>query len=138
MKFLLFLFLVIAANGCTQTDVQTIEYTEITRGSYYTITATESSITVVKNRDASDPLKVPMKASDWEELTDLLSDIELASIPSLDVPSKAHQFDGAALTNIKVLTLDEEIVSPTFDDNNPPSRLKPIIDKLTELANAAK
>ena len=79
-----------------------------------------------------------MKASDWEVLTDLLSEIEAHTIASVEVPSKSHQFDGAAITHLKILTSEDEIVSPAFDDNNPPSELKPVIDKLIGLATKMK
>jgi len=63
----------------------------------------------------------------------LLLDIDLSSLGDLPVPSKRHQFDGAQVASLKITTEHQVYASPSFDHDNPPVALRPLIDFILAL-----
>ena len=157
MKFILLIFSTIMINACggskdlasntgdnysslTQEErdminnIQMLEYTANSRGSHILVRITEKFINYKLNRN-DELIAIPNTEKNWNDLMLLMADLDVKTIPSLEAPSKAHQYDGAAHATFSVyVQKDEEgLQTPTFDAGNPHKAIAPIIDKMMSL-----
>jgi hypothetical protein len=121
-------------NGEMLNTIQMLEYTANSRGSHILIRITEKFINYKLNRN-DELIAIPNTAANWSELMTLMSKIELKSIPELEAPSKAHQYDGAAHATFSVYKENDEksLQTPTFDAGNPNKTIAPVVDKMLSL-----
>ena len=111
-----------------------LEYTANSRGSHILVRITEKFINYKLNRN-DELISIPNTEKNWNDLMLLMADLDVKTIPSLEAPSKAHQYDGAAHATFSVyVQKDEEgLQTPTFDAGNPHKAIAPIIDKMMSL-----
>lgn len=69
----------------------------------------------------------------FRSLYKVTKNITVEEIDKIKVPSKKYQFDGAMLTTVEFSILDKVYRSSSFDHDNPPEELKPLIDYLKSL-----
>lgn len=109
-----------------------VEYTAITRGTFIMINYENNSLSFQKDRNA----KKIVKALTQDEITSLnakLAALDFNSLNTLEPPSKAHQYDGAAGATLKVTANGVTHQTPTFDHGNPPKTIEALVYELISL-----
>lgn len=115
----------------------TIRYRAHTRGSLTIIVLDNKTVSVQKSFDV-EPEAKSCSDEDWNKLMDLVSAFNLKSMSTLEAPSKAFQYDGAAIANFKI-TKDEETYSvPSFDAGNPNKEIAELIEMVLKIAEKSK
>lgn len=126
-----------ANNKMAQNETISIEYSAVTRGSYKSITIANKEVSWVNERNAkAETLKLDDKQ--WRQVVGLTNAIDLVAIPELEAPSKAHQYDGAAIGTLKVTKNGVTYQSQAFDAGNPNTILADLIEKMIALTNRKK
>ncbi|WP_336066439.1 hypothetical protein [Mesoflavibacter sp. CH_XMU1404-2] len=115
-----------------QTENMIFEYTAITRGSYTMVKANKDTITYQLSRASKEETKDCTKQN-WDTLTNLASNVDITKIDQLEAPSKAHQYDGAAIANLNVTVGDKTYRTQSFDAGNPPKEIAEIVNYLLSL-----
>ncbi len=116
-----------------QTSFFKIEYEAYTRGAAEYILLENGQIKHVLNRQ--DTVSKPLKEIHYKKLSAFLKELNLSSLETLSIPSTRHQSDGSMAASLLISDKDQkEYVTPTFDDNNPPKEIKPLIDYLKSIA----
>ena len=121
----------------TQTDSISFKYTAITRGSYTMVKAEKDAVTYQLSRTSKEETKACSK-EDWETLKKLADNIDISTIDKLEPPSKAHQYDGAAIANLTITVGDKTYQTQSFDAGNPPKEIADIVSHLLSLATDTK
>ena len=103
-----------------------IEYKSFGRSGSEYILLEKSTLKYVENRQ--DTIMKRLKRKHYKALHEYFKEINLNSLRTLEVPSKKHQFDGALATTLTITDPKPEVYrTPTFDDDNPPKKIKGII-----------
>lgn len=113
-----------------------IEYKSITRGLSEYILVERKNKKQVQLIYTKNNQEVTNRALDKKELQDIfdrLKYLDVNNIHQLDVPSKKHQYDGAMITTISITAQQKLFKSPSFDHDNPPKKLLPLIHYLKSL-----
>ena len=116
-------------------DTITIQYSAITRGSFYVLTVSNKKAIVKKNR-SDEPTIITIDATDWKDLMQLVDITNLKGMPSMKAPSAARLYDGAAIGELKITKAGETYEVPTFDAGNPNTEVAEIINKMLAIAKA--
>jgi len=120
-------------------DVEKDYFTGVSQIEYSTssLSGFEKIVLTTKRFERSSSSRVATKGglSTTDRVTRdrLLLDIDLSSLGDLPVPSKRHQFDGAQVASLKITTEHQVYASPSFDHDNPPVALRPLIDFILAL-----
>ncbi|MBQ0770076.1 MAG: hypothetical protein KBT58_12365 [Bizionia sp.] len=121
----------------TQNENISLEYSAVTRGSYKSITITNKVVSWVNERNAkAQTLKLDDKQ--WRQVVELTNAIDLVAIPELEAPTKAHEYDGAAIGTLIVSKNGVTYQSQAFDAGNPNTVLADLIEKMIALTNRKK
>lgn len=141
MKIISLLFLTLfLGKGCneeTQNDIKTavIEYTANTRGYFQKITIKDQMVTISKDRDGKDkPVATKISDSDWKDLINSFSDINLEELKDLKAPTEKRFYDGAAMANLRITYKEKQYDSQTFDHGTPPVEIEKFVNKIVSLA----
>ena len=120
-------------------DVEEDYFTGVSQVEYSTssLSGFEKIVLTTKRFERSSSSRVATKGglSTTDRVTRdrLLLDIDLSSLGDLPVPSKRHQFDGAQVASLKITTEHQVYTRPSFDHDNPPVALRPLIDFILAL-----
>lgn len=109
------------------------EYSAITRGSFKQVKISDSQISVQKNRSEKAVL-LNCKKEDWDKLMDLMKDIRLENLSKLEAPSKAHQYDGAAIASLTIIKDGKTYQSASFDHGKPPKEIDALVTYILSLS----
>ena len=108
----------------------TITYTASTRGFFELITISQDSMLVTNDRSLNKKITSSCSEKDWNHLLNLIQEVDLASFPSLEAPSKANQYDGAAMATLEITFNDKTYKTNIFDHGNPPESIELIVNKV--------
>ncbi|WP_353779157.1 hypothetical protein [Winogradskyella sp. 3972H.M.0a.05] len=111
----------------------TITYEASTRGYFHKVWVTKDTIRTTTDRYMKSIEGYPCPEKDWEELMEAMKDIKLTSLSELEPPSKAFQYDGAAMASLKVQDGDVIYATPIFDNGNPPKSIAAVVKKVLSL-----
>ncbi|SDZ78391.1 hypothetical protein [Bizionia paragorgiae] len=120
-----------------QSEDLSLEYEAVTRGTYKNITIKNRMVSWVNERNAK-PQVVSLDDKQWESLVTLVNAVDLTSIPKLEAPSKAHQYDGAPIGSLTVSKNGETYKTQAFDAGNPHADLVEVIEQMMALTNGKK
>src|SRR5690606_2236202 len=147
MKTLSIIFLLlISANGCSQ-DTETVtkkegknnpvvEYEAASRGFFLKVRVTQDSISVANNRNSMS--SVASTTSQWNKITNALSDVEIEKIGTLAPPTERRAVDAAAHAFLTIKTGDTVHTSPTFDHGNPPVEIESLVKAILTLSKTVE
>jgi len=116
-----------------QDNSYTIKYTATSRGIFQQVIVSDTIISFQKNR-SSKPISKAFSKDDWKQLTTKIENIKLSNIAKLEPPSKAHQYDGAALANLKITYQGKDYQTQTFDHGNPPKEIALLVKEILSIA----
>ena len=113
----------------TQDTITTIEYSAVTRGSFKQVKITNKTITFRNSRGEKPTTRVCTE-EEWATLSAMLQKIDVKRLPSLEPPSKAHQYDGAAIATLIITKDGETYQTQSFDAGNPNAAIEDLVNEL--------
>ncbi|PQJ21644.1 hypothetical protein [Tenacibaculum sp. SG-28] len=120
--------------GYTQTDTPKFDklvYKIKARGSFSQLTVFPDKIIYVNGDSYKNH---PITANDYQELSDLLNEIDASKIPSFKAPTNERARDKAMQANVSVYLRDSTYSSQAFDAGAPPVPLQKLLEKVFELS----
>ena len=126
---------VIASNIETipQEQIISFEYVASARSSYQKILITKNKALITKKRGANFT-GTSLNIEGWNALTEFLKEINLEELSVLEAPSKDFQFDGAAITRLKVISNGKTYETPPFDHGNPPKEIEALVKEILSIS----
>lgn len=112
-------------------DNITFEYSARSRGYYLTVYVSniDNMLLVTKHQDMK-PARQTYSQEDWGKLISEMNTLELKSLETMEAPSKAHQYDGAAIASLKITVNENSYQTMSFDHGNPPEKIKELVNTL--------
>ncbi len=144
MKYLIVvLFSFFMNNECGQKDqggtiLKSVTYQAATRGSKYECTVAKDGIRVISSGIKANSSQDNISEKDWGDIKKMIKKLDLSKIVDLEAPSSKSHTDRALIGSLQVVVGDVVYESSTFDDGNPPEELKPLIDKISALAETVE
>lgn len=129
--FIILLSILVTSESCNvnaQNETTLISYEASTRGSSIKISITPERL--IYNDEVS-----TIKTENWNSIINLLADINLDTIHTLEAPSQNRFRDAAMAAQIKITTSEQTFISSQFDHGNPPEDLSLIVKEILSLAN---
>lgn len=114
-----------------------IEYKAHSRGAFSQIILDNKTVSV-KNGRTTEPNVKTCSTEDWNAILEQVSELNLKALPTLEAPSKAHQYDGAALANFSITKDGETYSVPTFDAGNPNEEIKSLYKLVMKISDSTK
>ena len=133
MKLLfIFIFSLVSLSNCNSQSHEdfTLNYSATTRGSSIILDATSSEI---EYSDMDGDKNITLNKSQWDEIKELISKIDVDEIENLEAPSNGSHTDRALVATLSITIGDKTYESVNFDHGNPPVELKKLIDGLFEI-----
>ena len=142
------LFMMLFSNEChhhasqisfsAQDDIR-FTYEASSRGFYEIKEITKDSILFSNDRNLKEVEVFKCDANDWNELIELLKEIDVKSISQLEAPTKKHQVDAAAMATFSVKIDNETYETNVFDHGYPPKPISALVNKVLSMKeNMAK
>lgn len=116
-----------------QDNLYIIDYTAQSRGLFQQIIISDQIVSIQKDRN-SKPISHPYSNSDWAKLITLLDNVNIESISKLEPPSKAHQYDGAAIATLKITYKGKTYKTQSFDHGNPPKKIEALVNEILSIS----
>ncbi len=113
-------------------NIVAIEYTATSRSNYASIKATARKVFVTLEKDKA-PAAYTNTVQKWETLLKSAESITVEAISSIEAPSKAFQYDGAAIAHLKITKNNTTYTTQAFDHGNPPKEIETLIKALLSL-----
>jgi hypothetical protein len=110
-----------------------LEYSAISRGSYYKVIISPHYISVQSDPQAQAVTK-NCSDSDWSRITHALNTLTLEQIPELKAPSEDRFFDGAATAQLRIIIEDKIFESQGFDHGKPPEAIEGLVKEILSLS----
>ncbi len=110
--------------------VVSIFYESGTRMSTFTFTIDAKKIAITKTGFDAYETELETPDETWNRFLGLISKIDLTALANLSPPSSLHASDRAAYGRLVIKTGSQTYTSPMFDDNNPPSDLKALVEEI--------
>ena len=123
----------IERGAVSDEDITNISYEALSRGFYEKIWVENDSITVTSNRDHKIVRRYSTPEKDWNELMDLLKDLNIDGMTDLEAPTSKRLYDGAAIATLAVLKGKQETKSNSFDHGHPPQAIEAIVNKVISM-----
>lgn len=124
--------LIVATKEAINNSI-TFEYSTSARGSYKSIKINDSGISISAKR-SSKPVSKKYKKAHWNTLLDLVKNIDLEALSSLEPPSKDHQFDGAPLAHFKITKDNKTYEVASFDHGKPHPIIEPLVKEILSMS----
>ncbi|GAA4273295.1 hypothetical protein GCM10022258_25890 [Aquimarina gracilis] len=120
----------------SQSDIISIEYQAVSRGTFFQVSVSEKFIqkTIDRNLKTIDSRKCSKK--DWETIQSLIQNIDLNTINALKAPTDKRLFDGAAHAQLKISYKTKIFTSNGFDHGNPPEEIKQLVNTILSLSES--
>jgi len=115
-----------------QKEEYTIEYTAVTRGTFINIVVKSDSITYQKDRRTKAETRT-FNAEEKDAIYAKLNAVNLKELPSLEAPSKAHQYDGAAGAILTIVKNGQTYRSQTFDHGQPNTKIEDLVSTILSM-----
>jgi len=114
-----------------QGKIITYEYKAVSRGFFLFINlSNDGHYLTVATHPNMKPAKQTYTDEQWGKLLNELNKVNLKDIPNLEAPSKNHQFDGAAVADLKIIIDGKGYQTMSFDHGNPPQEISEIVKLL--------
>lgn len=110
-----------------------LTYQAVSRGFFLKIWVEGDSLSFTSDYNLKEVNTYQISQEEKEALLTLLNNIDATALPGLESPSKAHQYDGAAIATFEI-SKDEEIYKTSaFDHGNPSVVIKDLVEKMLSI-----
>jgi len=110
-----------------------IEYTALSRGLNHMIEIVNKTISIQKDSD-SKPKTKNCSNEEWTKIVSLFKLINLNSLSTLEAPTEARFYDGAAIANLKITYEGEIFETAGFDHGNPPKEIEALVKEILSIS----
>ena len=110
-----------------------VTYEANTRGFYEKIWVKDGQLSFTNQRTAKAVMTNPISKKNMDELLGYMEDVDVKSLPELEAPSKAFQYDGAAIATLEIENEEGSFKTSAFDHGNPPEAIKALVKKLLSI-----
>lgn len=117
----------------TTQNISAISYEASTRGFYERVWITKDSITITTDRDHVNKMTYTTLENDWNDLMQLLKDVNIEAMPELESPTAMRHYDGAPFASLFVTQGDTETQSNSFDHGHPPKAIEAVVNKVLSI-----
>lgn len=117
----------------TSNEDHILEYTAISRGSYYKIVISSEHISVQRGHESKAIIK-KCSAENWSKLMQALNAIDLNEISDLKAPTEKRLFDGAAGAQLKISADKVVYETQSFDHGVPPKAIENLVKEILSIA----
>ena len=114
-------------------DKYTIEYSAITRGTYKTISFVDNTLFYSNDRNTK-PTARTCNADERAIISKLVNELNLDALATLEAPSKAHQYDGAAGATFSITNNGKTYQTQTFDHGKPHEDIAELVNALMSMS----
>ena len=122
------------SNTEKQSNVPTLEYDEITRGSYLKISLTNNVALITEGRERA-TREVILPEDVVKQIGIVYNMIDVKQLPNLKAPTEKRFYDGAPTAQFKVIFSKDNIIESTgFDGGYPPSEIETIVNQIRALS----
>jgi hypothetical protein len=128
---LVLLFMTTSLVAQTKQTFDKITYKAETRGTQVQITLEGDE--VVFNRNGQQK-KYQVSYVRKAKIQKLLSEVSLNALKTLEVPSNKRSSDAALQARLEIEQRGVRYTSPTFDEGNPPTKIKELVHLLLDLS----
>lgn len=115
-----------------QTNDKTIIYKALSRGTYLSLEIKGNTLSYQKSH-SEEASTHTVESRKLNEISRALENISLESLSKLEPPSKKHQFDGAEIASLEVITNETSYKTPAFDHGNPPKEISTLVELIISL-----
>ena len=127
-------------NASTTAEKNSLEefqliYKANTRGFFQEIKIKDHNVYISNDRNGTNnqnPVKIADK--DWQNITELVSKVNLDGLAELKSPTEKRFYDGAAIANLSITKNDQTYQSSDFDNGFPPKEIEELVKKITSYA----
>lgn len=113
-------------------NLNKLHYKAYTRGFSKEMTILPEYIIKTENGKSD---TIPMDKKNWQALTILIKNSEPETWGSISPPSTKFSTDAALHTTLSATFPSQQFATQTFDEHNPPKKLKSLIQRVRTLAN---
>lgn len=138
-----FVLILMMAKGCTSSELKkegehiSFEYEASTRGNYFKTLVKQDTVINIKGRKGvAEQKNLPKK--DWNSVLKEVEKIDPAKIETMKPPSNKRFHDGAMMAVLKIIYKEKTYQTETFDHGNPPSEIKPLVDRILKVSDVQK
>lgn len=110
-----------------------LEYSTTSMNGYKHIILTKETVSKLEKRGSKPTIKV-CKKEDWDKIKKAIKPIDMNKISSLEAPSKAFLYDGAAMAHLKISYKDSIYETPPFDHGNPPKDIVELVKEILSIS----
>lgn len=114
-------------------DIDMVKYLAVSRGFHLEITLVGDRLEVATSRDVKSSKSYELTLEDKRELMHIMSEINVSTLPELEAPSKAHQYDGAAIATLEMTKGEDSYKTMAFDHGKPPKAIQALVDKMISI-----
>ncbi len=142
MKTLTIILLTVLAtsiNKCSSSDTKAlkqdlvIEYDAKTRGSQSKVIIKNDSLIVMEQGRKEGVFYHKLSEKDWNSLIKEVQKIDKDKVKTYKAPTNKRTVDASRTAQIRVLHKEDVYESNVFDEGNPPTELKALVDKVAGL-----
>ncbi|WP_406685533.1 META domain-containing protein [Seonamhaeicola sp. MEBiC1930] len=109
------------------------EYSKHSRGAYQNICVSKKSI-IIKNKRVGDEIGVGCSEEQWQNIIDIIKNIDIERIQNLEAPSQKRLYDGAAIAKLKIIYDGKTYETPSFDHGNPNPYIANLVKEILSIA----
>lgn len=120
-------------NSALVQDKVSFTYEATSRGFYEMTEITKDSILFSNDRNLKEVEVSKSNAEDWNELNQLLKEIDVKSLSELEAPTNKHQVDAAAMATFSVKINDDTFETNVFDHGFPPKPISALVNKVLSM-----
>jgi len=120
-----------------QDNPMTIEYTSVTRGTYKMVKVNSKTV-AFKNTRTEEPTTKDCTSDDWSGLMKHTEAFKVEDLNTFEPPSKAHQYDGAPIANLKITIGDKVYQTLAFDHGKPPKEIADLVNAVLKMAETGR
>ncbi len=114
-------------------NIPTLEYDEITRGSYLKISVTNNIALITEGRERT-TREVILPEDVVKQISIIYNMIDVKQLPNLKAPTEKRFYDGAPTAQFRVVfSKDNVIESAGFDGGHPPNEIETMVNQLRAL-----
>lgn len=107
-----------------------IVYQTSARGAFEYLSISKETITISEDRNLQKMAHYSCSENDWEVLNNLIEQVDLETLHTLNVPSNLRMSDAAAEATLAIQIGDVQYMTPAFDHGNPPKEIETLVNKV--------
>jgi len=114
-----------------------LTYRASTRGFFEMIMIEGRTFKYTNDRNLKEIHRYEMSDEEYSEISALYNELDIKSIPTLEPPSKTHQYDAAPMATLEIIEGEESFKTQGFDHGNAPESITKLIAKLLYIKEIA-